>query len=185
MDVFAHTVWTNAVFHLKYHNQRRLRYLAAFFGVFPDLVSFAPLFIYLFVSGRMFNNSELHNWFFGSSWTYRFAEESYNYTHSLVVFGFCFLLVLLVGNIYQYFKKNALYRHWLPWPMFGWALHIFIDIPSHPDYYHTPIFFPLSGWQFAHGLSWADSTYMVINYGLLIAAYIGLYLYQKKKHGNK
>ena len=93
MDVIAHTLWTNAVFHFKYKNQRRMRYLAAFFGVAPDLVGFTPLFIYLIISGRVFNGERL-SFVYQTHWTFRFAEEAYNYTHSLVIFGICFLLVL-------------------------------------------------------------------------------------------
>lgn len=180
MDVFAHTLWSNAVFHLKYHNQRRLRYLAAFFGVAPDLVGFTPLFLYLVFSRKVFAGAEFHN--IDPNWTYSFAENAYNYTHSLVIFALCFLVVLLIGNIYKKIKLGPLYRFWVFWPMLGWALHILIDIPTHPDFYSTPFLFPFSQLRNHHGLSWYNPMFMVVNYSLLGLVYLGLYLYQKRKN---
>lgn len=179
MDVFAHTLWTNALFHIKYKNQRRLRYLAAFFGVVPDLIGFTPLFVYLIFSGRFFSGEQFP--FLETNWTFGFAEQAYNFTHSLVIFAFVFGLVLIIGNVYKYHKNKVLYKFWFFWPMLGWALHILIDIPTHPTFYNTPFLFPLSDYRNTHGVSWAHPTFMAINYGLLIVAYIAIYFYQKKK----
>lgn len=184
MDVFAHTLWTNAVYHFKYHQQRRMRYLAAFFGVAPDLIGFAPLFVYLILSGRMFSGESFP---FGdqSNWTFRFAENAYNFTHSLVIFASALILVTLIVNLWKR-KNNPLnFRLYIFWPMFGWALHILLDIPTHPDFYHTPFLFPLSDFQYKGGVSWGHPLFMVINYGLLIASYIGLYAYERIKFRNQ
>ncbi len=188
MDVFAHTFWTNALFHLKYHKQRRLRYLAAFFGVVPDLVGFTPLFVYMIFSGRFFSGERFP--FAETNWTFSFAEHAYNYTHSLVIFSLAFVSVLVIGNIYRYFKYQSdstkpIFRFWFFWPMLGWALHILIDLPTHPDFYHTPFLFPISDYQFTGGVSWGHPVFMAINYSLLIIAYIAIYIYQKKKYGSK
>lgn len=180
MDVFAHTLWTNAVFHFKYHNNRKMRYLAAFFGVAPDLVGFTPVFIYLVLSGKIFFG-ERFAYMADSNWTYRFAEQAYNYTHSLVVFSFCFLLVLLIGNLYLRVKRGPLFRGWFFWPMLGWALHILIDIPTHPHFYSTPLLFPISSFENHRGIPWSDPMFMVVNYSLLAIVYIGLFYFQKKK----
>lgn len=182
MDVFAHTLWTNALFHLKYAQQRRLRYLAAFFGVIPDLIGFAPLFIYLVFTGRIFRIRP--PFIEVSNWTAGFAEQAYNYTHSFVIFVVCFIVLLLVVNLYKYFKNQSSYKFWFFWPMLGWALHILIDLPTHPDFYHTPFLFPLSNFKYTGGVAWSHPTFMAINYGLLVAAYIAIYIYQKKKYGN-
>lgn len=183
MDVFAHTLWTNAVFHLKYNQQRKMRYLAAFFGVIPDLVGFAPLFIYLIFSGRFFSGEQFP--FNATNWTFNFAENAYNYTHSLVVFLTVLILVNLVANLYKWSRDRVGYKFWFFWPMLGWGLHILIDLPTHPDFYHTPFLFPLSEYRYTGGVSWAHPTFMAINYSLLICAYIGIYIYQKKKYGPK
>lgn len=182
MDVFAHTLWTNAVFHLKYNQQRKMRYLAAFFGVVPDLIGFAPLFVYLIVSGRIFSGEQFP--FESTNWTFSFAENAYNYTHSFVVFLFVFLIVSLSVNLYKkYFTTQN--KIWFFWPMLGWGFHILLDIPTHPDFYHTPFLFPLSDYKYTGGVSWAHPTFLAINYGLLICAYIAVYIYQKKKYGPK
>ncbi len=182
MDVVAHTLWTNAVFHLKYHNLRKMRYLAAFFGVAPDLIGFAPLFIYMIISGRMFRENFP---FTPTNWTFGFAEQAYNYTHSLVVFAAVFLGVFIIGNLYFYLKNQSDYKLWLFWPMFGWGFHVLLDIPTHPDFYHTPFLFPLSDYQYTGGISWAHPKFMLVNYGLMILLYIGLFYYQRKKHGGE
>lgn len=183
MDVLAHTLWTNAVFHAKYSRQRKMRYLAAFFGVVPDLVGFAPLITYLVFTGRFFNA------FPGNitpltHWTVRFAENAYNYTHSLVIFTIVFVLVAIIGMTYRYFKTKQ-FSWWVFWPLLGWALHILIDIPSHRGFYETPFLFPLSEARFSHGVSWAHPIFMLINYSSLVIAYIGLIIYQRRKRASK
>lgn len=183
MDVFAHTLWTNAVFHLKYNQQRKMRYLAAFFGVAPDLIGFAPLFIYMIFSGRLFSGEGFP--FTPTNWTFGFAENAYNYTHSLVIFLFAVVAVNLIINLYNRFKDQVNYKFWFFWPMLGWGLHILIDLPTHPDFYHTPFLWPFSEYRFTGGVAWSHPTFMIINYGLLICAYIGVYIYQKKKYGSK
>lgn len=181
MDVFAHTLWTNALFHFKYHQQRRLRYLAAFFGVAPDLVGFAPLFVYLVLSGRMFSGERFP--FAETNWTFGFASNTYNFTHSLVVFAVVTGIVTLV--MYLRNRTSPLPKMLFPWPMLGWALHILIDIPTHPDFYSTPFLYPLSGFKNHHGVSWGHPVFMAVNYSLLIAVYIGLYFYQRRKYGKQ
>jgi membrane-bound metal-dependent hydrolase YbcI (DUF457 family) len=178
MDVLAHTLWTNAVFHFKYARERRLRYLAAFFGVLPDLIGFTPIFLYIVFSGTIFRTKPPY--FQVNNWTAGFAEHAYNYTHSMVVFLALFAVVLLVGNLYQYFSKKALYRFWFFWPMLGWALHIVIDFFTHPNFYSTPILFPVSGYKFHGGISWAEPIFMLINYSLIIAVYVVLHYRSKR-----
>ncbi len=185
MDVFAHTLWTNALFYTKYKTQRRMRYLAAFFGVAPDLIGFTPLFIYMITSGKIFRGEHFAT-LISNHWTALFAEEAYKYTHSLVVFAFCFLAVLLIGNTYKYYRNGGTYNFslqniWVFWPMLGWPLHILIDIPTHPDFYSTPFLYPLSHFENHHGVAWAHPVFMVINYSLLVTIYIILSRYQRRE----
>lgn len=183
MDVFAHTLWTNAVFHLKYSQARKMRYLAAFFGVIPDLIGFTPLFIYMIVSGRFFSGEQFP--FTPTNWTFGFAEQAYNFTHSAVIFLAAMVIVNLIINLVKYHKQPLTYRFYFFWPILGWLLHILIDIPTHPDFYHTPFLYPLSDYQYTGGVSWAHPTFMAINYGLLICAYIAIYIYQRKKYAQE
>lgn len=177
MDVFAHTLWTNAVFHLKYARQRKMRYLAAFFGVVPDLIGFAPMFVYMVFSGRIFSEQFP---FAETNWTFGFAREAYNYTHSLVIFASVFAVVMIIGNLYLYYKRKPLYKFWFFWPMLGWAFHILIDIPTHPDFFNTPFLFPLSDYKVTSGVSWGHPVFMAVNYSLLILAYIAIWYYQRR-----
>ncbi len=167
MDIFAHTAWTNVVFYKKYRLDKINRFVAVLFGVLPDLLSFAPVFIYGFFARKGF--MELVG---STAWPVRFASESYNYTHSIVIFG----AILLAVYIWRLLRKNALgnrmYQSAIYYPLFGWLLHILIDIPTHKDFYETPFLFPISPYKFGHGISWAHPTFMVINYSALALAYL-------------
>jgi membrane-bound metal-dependent hydrolase YbcI (DUF457 family) len=178
MDVLAHTLWTNAVFHIKYHQNRKMRYLAAFFGVVPDLIGFAPMFIYLVLSGRIFSGERFP--FANNNWTFGFAAEAYNYTHSIVIWALGFILVSAIVIVYKYFTSKQL-SAWVFWPMLGWSLHIFIDFFTHPDFYRTPILFPLSSYKNSHGISWAHPIFMIVNYLALVLVYIILTRYKKRE----
>ncbi len=166
MDVLAHTLWANALFHLKYAKERRQRYIAAAFGVVPDLIGFVPLTIYVLYNRLTLSPGTYQTY---TSWTFTYAEHAYNYTHSFVIFLVAVLIVMAI-------RKGKLY-----WPMLGWGLHILIDIFTHPDFYQTPFLFPLSGFKFYGGISWAHPVFMAINYGLLILVYIIIFWYRSKR----
>lgn len=159
-----------------------MRYLAAFFGVVPDLIGFTPLFLYMIFSGRMFTEQFP---FEATNWTFGFAEATYNFTHSIVIFLTAFVVVTIIINIVKYWRAPLSYRFYFFWPMLGWLLHILLDIPTHPDFYHTPFLWPISDYQYTGGVSWAHPTFMIINYGLLIAVYVVIYIYQKKKYAKQ
>lgn len=165
MDVFAHVLWTNAVYYSKYRAEKVQRYWAAAFGVLPDLAGFTPAFFYMLFSGNRFSR-ELYE---SGAGVFRFASEAYNYTHSLVIFTVAMLVVA------------GLRRGKIWWPMWGWALHIVIDIFSHKGFYETPFLFPLSGYRFSHGMAWAHPTFMLINYSALAAVYLVWFFVLRKK----
>jgi hypothetical protein len=172
MDVVAHALWTNVVFYSKYAKQKRQRYWAAFFGVLPDLIAFTPAIVYI-LWARLVQNLTISNYmaaYTNPTGVYAFAVQAYNYSHSLVIWAAIFLIVLLVRRGKPY------------WPLLGWALHIVIDIFTHPDFFRTPFLFPLSGYKNSHAISWADPKFMAINYSLLIIVYIVLWQYNKRQH---
>ncbi|MBP7805291.1 MAG: hypothetical protein KA052_03690 [Candidatus Pacebacteria bacterium] len=156
MDIFAHTLWAavgakglNGALH------RRASSVGwtAFLGVAPDFFAFGLTFLAslpsLF-SGEGFHRSSLSG----------LPHELYNYSHSLVIWAAVFLLVWAIRK-----------KPWLP--LFGWALHILIDIPSHViSFYPTPFLFPLSEYRFPYGIQWSNKWYMIINYTLLAAVWI-------------
>ncbi len=148
--------------------KKKQRLTAVFFGILPDLVSFVPSTIYLLFAGKQFSPA-----LFGSDlWVFRYAEASYNYSHSFVVF------LLSVGLVYVVCKK-------IYWPMWGWGLHILIDIFTHKNFYETPFLFPISEVRFGHGISWAHPTFMFLNYFALLAVYLFWFLVLRKKYVKK
>lgn len=170
MDVFAHALWTNAVFFKKYRTEKINRFMAVAFGVLPDLVVFTPAFVYGMYTILFKGVSRFGPQAFGSNaWPFTFASAGYNYTHSLVIFAVAMIVITLIRRGKQY------------WPMWGWALHILIDIPSHKGFYETPFLFPLSGYKFDHGVSWGHPLFMLINYFALAAVYLFWFVVLRKK----
>lgn len=149
MDVFAHFLWTYVIFH-KTQNP----WLAAIFGVVPDLLSFGVLFVMNTFTGKSWlkgppNISEIPS----------YVTKSYNFTHSLVIFLIIFLMIYLITKKFYIF-------------LLGWPLHILLDIPSHTNkFFPTPFLFPISAYTF-NGISWASPIFMIINYSLLAITYV-------------
>jgi hypothetical protein len=129
----------------------------------PDLVSFSPLFIYAFIT-----RSEFWDLISKNIWVVAYAKESYKYTHSVIIF----LAVVLA--VYLLRKKR-----W-PLPMFGWGLHIVLDIFTHKDFYQTPFLFPISNYKFDHGVSWGEPWFMAVNYGTMILVYALIYVFNRQ-----
>lgn len=168
MDIFAHALWTTAAYKQLYdkkHTHLSLKW-AAFWGVFPDLFAFTIPFVMLFVNlatGHLPRNT--YGWDSGMQ---SLAYQLYNISHSLVIFLVTFLIVWAL-------RRKA------PLVMLGWALHILIDVPTHvAEFYATPIFWPISGWKFTHGISWGAPWFMVLNYSSLILVYT-YFFYKFKK----
>lgn len=191
MDIFAHTLWTNMVFYKKYKREKLNRFIAVLFGILPDLCSFAPVFIYSFLARADFFDLVGRN-----IWVVRYASESYNYTHSIVIFTVALLFVSIARFLFYRSKnksqilntpithgreRSVYFRNLVYWPMFGWLLHILIDIPTHKGFYETPFLFPLSGFKFSHGISWGHPTFMLINYSALAVVYILWFLVWRKQ----
>ena len=169
MDILAHGLWTNLAYYKKYKYDLKNRLWAVFFGIMPDLVSFTPSTLYVLLSRNRFNLEQLIS---SSQWTFFWARESYNYTHSLISLAVVAVLILLV-------RRGKMY-----WPILGWLLHIVIDIFTHPNFYSTPFLYPLSGFKNRYGISWAEPHFMAINYGALAILYILIFtVWKKKKNG--
>jgi hypothetical protein len=169
MDIFAHALWTaagargaNATVLEK--NERKLSIAwTAFWGIFPDLFAFGipmilaiPMFV---ANGFHFNRSLLSG----------LPHDLYQYSHSLVIWLAVFLIVWIVR------KKPALV-------LFGWMLHILIDIPSHSGtFYPTPFLFPISDYKYLNGIAWSNMWYMIINYSLLLIVFLSMLIYDYRK----
>ena len=159
MDIFAHGLWTYAIFHKK-----KYRWLATLFGILPDVLSFGILFILNLANGNFQRGrpdiNSLPKWLFAS----------YNLTHSFVMFVFVFLIVYILT------------KKWF-WPLTAWAIHILIDIPTHSfRFFPTPFLWPISNYMF-DGISWGTSWFMLVNYSALIIVYI--VIAHNRAKGNK
>ncbi|MBI3035098.1 hypothetical protein HYY71_02140 [Candidatus Woesearchaeota archaeon] len=148
MDIFAHGLWTYALFHKK-----KYAWLAVLFGLLPDFLSFGIIFVINLLNGSFHNGppaiGTLPEWLFAA----------YNMTHSFVVFMAVFVL------IYAFTKK------WL-WALTAWGIHIVIDVPTHSfRYFPTPFLWPLSDYKF-NGISWGTPWFMLLNYASLMIVFI-------------
>ncbi len=167
MDVFAHGLWTwltSKFANLKLRIKLNTK-LTVFFGVLPDIASFAPLFIW------MFFNMVLGSFSFANIphpvdmepaaqdtlFIFKLTSLLYSITHSLIIFIIIFLAIFLIK------QKPFL-------PLLGWLFHIIIDIPTHSyKFYPTPFLWPLSSWKF-NGFSWGNKWFMIANYSLILIA---------------
>ncbi len=174
MDILAHMLWANygARAGNKQLEKKKKPLIklpwVTFFGVFPDLFAFTiPFCIGIFnliFKGQGMDHLGSHH---GLAGGFDLARFLYQFSHSIVIWAVVFCLVWYLS------KRPRL-------ELLGWALHILIDIPSHAaSFYPTPFLFPVSEYKFLHGVSWGNTTYMIINYSLLLI--VTLYFFNKKK----
>lgn len=180
MDPFSHALWAGGFAKLINLNKNiKLKFnfwWAAFFGVFPDIIGFAiPYIIWFFglIFGTYkFSNISL-NLFHPTTIQFPYSglvSQFYNFSHSLIIFAFVFLIVFLI------FKKPV-------WIMLGWLLHIVIDIFTHVrEQYTTPILWPVSNWTIGGLIFWRNNWFIIIDLVLLVIFY-GVLFYLEK--GNK
>lgn len=148
MDIFAHGLWTYAIFHKK-----KYAWLAVLFGLLPDFLSFGIVFVMNLVNGNLHRGppaiSSLPEWLFAA----------YNLTHSMVLFIAVFAFIYLLT------------KHWF-WPLTAWGIHIITDIPTHSTrFFPTPFLWPLSDYTF-NGISWATPWFMAVNYSALLIVFL-------------
>jgi len=147
---------------------------AVFWGIFPDLFAFL-IPIMIAVTGLFFGKINVSDLSYqGLSGSSVFALELfqlvallYSIAHSLVVFVILFVLAILWNRVSaSSSKKNS-----MPWEMFGWALHIFIDIPTHStDFFATPFLWPISDLRI-NGISWRTPWLFATDYLVMFGVY--------------
>ncbi len=177
MDILAHMLWTN--YGLKPINAKRkvnkLKKInvghSMLWSIFPDLFAFGIPTIIAVVASIFSSKFSLNTFFIHHTTPNLFSLDLpaylYQYSHSLIIW------IIVFGILWIIRKKPYL-------ALFGWLLHICIDIFSHaPDFYPTPIFFPISNIHFMHGIRWNNPYFMIINYSLI--AIVGAYFYIIKR----
>ncbi len=162
MDIFAHGLWTNAIFESVARVKQKTRsrreiWLAILFGVAPDIFAFGSLLITNIVTG-------FGNYMLIPSYVYGL----YNFSHSLLIFISVFIIVGAIrGRPY--------------WLLSAWGLHILIDLYSHSrSFFATPFLFPLSSFTVS-GISWDTPIFFALNYIALAVVYLWLYAWRKSK----
>lgn len=161
MDVVSHGLWGTLLFGHNKKGEYRYYFWAALFGILPD-----TLFFFVFIGMVIAGNTQL-------TMPPNFpaeAIETYKYTHSFLTAGTVFIFLFI-------FHKNMI-KLFLAWP-----LHITVDIFTHTaDFYPTKFLYPLSDFYISV-ISWRHNLIAVgINYVILIAAIVFLFIYKKKKN---
>ena len=156
MDIFAHALWSGAIY-----NKKRVGW-AIFFGVAPDLFSFGILIVlHLLVNGLTpinFGPGDIPR----MDYIPPFVHSLYNVSHSLIVWS------VILGISWLYLRR-------LPWEFTAWGLHILIDIPTHSTvFFPTPFLWPLPQ-PFVNGVSWSMPWFLFINYAAIAVVYFTLY----------
>ena len=176
MDILAHTLWTNAGARAgnKLAEKKGGKFKvsvgwAAFWGVFPDFFAFTLPFVIGIYRAVFLGSPLVRGPHIPTAGSFDIAAYLYQFSHSLVIWALVFVLVWVIS------KRPR-------WELLGWALHILIDIPSHTTgFYPTPFLFPISNYRFPYGVSWANTWYMIINYGALAFVW-GKILIKKYAH---
>lgn len=176
MDIVSHGIWAGLATKTA-NNKLKKRLnppLAFFFGVFPDLFAFTLPFIFL-LWNLIFNGANISDLQHSHSMEgtpqdsmllNNLTFNLYNLSHSFIIFILVFLIVFLI-------LKRPVFE------MFGWLMHILMDIPTHTyKFFPTPFLWPFSDFKIS-GFSWGTPWFLVLNYSAIIFVY--LLLRRKKK----
>lgn len=130
---------------------------AAWWGVFPDVVAFGPLIavgLWLRLTrgpGALPADGHVH-----------IGLPLYPAAHSLIVFALAFALTAILARR-------------IVFEMFGWLLHILIDIPTHSfSYYATRFLWPISDIRI-DGIPWWTPWFWIATYAALAVVYFLLW----------
>ncbi|MGY4884991.1 MAG: metal-dependent hydrolase [Nanobdellota archaeon] len=177
MDTISHALWGGALFksiNIKSKKKRFKFWQAAFFGMFPDIISFVIPFIIFFIiiiTQTGFNIAAISDTVLSPPYS-NIVDMLYNISHSLIIFSLVFLLIWLI------FRRPI-------WIVCGWLLHILIDIPTHlKSHFPTPMLWPISNFKINGIIYWREPLFMIIDILLLIIVY-WVILWKERKLKNK
>lgn len=173
MDILSHGLW-GALYGKAVNNKLGDHPVhlgwAFWWGVFPDLFAFTPIFLVSMYQRIFLGRSDLFHaptgdiepWKPGTGSISDATQLLYSISHSIVVFAVVF------GLAWFLLRRP-------PWVIIPWAMHIVMDVPTHSyKFYPTPIFWPISNWKFLHGISWGQWWFMGLNYGVLLILFLVL-----------
>lgn len=132
-------------------------WLAAAFGVLPDMTSIGLFFARMLLNGSSPSFHHLPPYVF----------VLYHCTHSLLVAG---LVVLLLRRVNRTMAIAAL----------AWPLHLLMDSVTHDDgRWGTHLLYPLSDWHW-HGVNWWEHpAVMLVYWGSLPVLWIAIHLWRR------
>lgn len=144
MDPILHILWTGLVF-----SQSNTILLAIVAGLLPDIISFLPFVVLNWLGGRKTKIEDYHPSM--PRWMKTYRAYAFHITHSLVISSVAATTwYLLTGQ----------------WWLYGWTLHVALDIVSHRGDIATPFLYPFSEYKF-HGFLWTDKKFIISNYVLI------------------
>jgi len=110
-----------------------------------------------------------HTLFSQTSPIFTLTKTLYAMSHSIVIFLIFFILLSLI------FRKYL-------WVMFGWLVHILIDIPTHENSseWATPYLWPFFSPASPGIQGWTSSWFTPVNYAMLIIVYVILFFVSKR-----
>jgi hypothetical protein len=177
MDIISHALWSGALFksiNLKLKKKKFNFWQAAFWGIFPDVFAFVipfAIFFPIIILQNGFNLTNLATIIQSPPYS-GIVEMLYNISHSLIIFTIVFLLIWLI------FRKPI-------YILFGWLLHILIDIPTHLiGHFATPMLWPISDFKINGLIYWREPAFMIADAALLIIVYWIILSKEKKNKKN-
>lgn len=175
MDTFSHAAWGLASLRTwrkstePGDSERRVRWWGAMLaGAMPDLLWAVPLLVQRLLGlgtppPVVAPGPDIWR-ALGAPLPAYLVEAYFRYyvkSHSLVLLGIACAAVWWSGR-----------KRWL-WLAVPYALHIFVDIPTH-ERYETRPFWPLSQWHM-QGLAWSDPRVFFPNVAALVGVYFWLW----------
>ncbi len=166
MDILSHSLWGGIALGRK----KKADFIyASIFSLLPDILAEGIMFSLIYLGVKNMPGTEHGHPNITEFPVY--AQNLYNTTHSLIVFGAVFILVWIIR------KKPY-------WLLLAWALHIIIDIPTHSfDLFPTPFLWPISDFK-VDGIPWRNSIILIPNFILLVAFY-SLWFFKRKRFAKK
>jgi hypothetical protein len=168
MDIISHALWTVAAatsFCRRTAQPIKLRW-AAFWGIFPDVFSFAiPAVVRIWWYATGVTPSLLPD--AKTAGRFQFVWQLYHGSHSLIIFSAVFGIVWIAA-------KRPIVE------MLGWALHILIDIPTHQGIFAIRFLWPLSSYGFS-GLRWENRWFTAVNYVALLFCYVWIWITRRMR----
>src|SRR5215831_2414439 len=168
MDILAHALWTAGAalpVRRRLYLELSLRQ-AIFWGVFPDVFSFAipaVVRIWWYLSGTTSSllpdpKGPQH---------FRFVWTLYYASHSFLVLGLVFGIAWLCA------KRPV-------WELLAWSVHILIDIPTHQGIFALHFLWPLSSYGLS-GLRWESNWFLAANYTALVLLYSWIWIGDRRR----